>query len=356
MLTERVVEFAVRHREHLRPRRIRRDDVLVECDRQAVFRKVQRRERGEILQIRVIIVKISFAEALLRDLLVDIPINALLQRVSLQIALLRGQRVQRQEFARRQVKVPRAGGGIRMHAAVVGVALGRDAQELPLGHIGLRHGQLARPKASLCKRARTTLGIELLCLRSDLRRIGLKPCEHVVHLRIEGILRRELRRIDRAAVGRHILRRRVKLAAFRAQLKHRQLVALRHQHRAVVGLVFVFIDLRCNFKMQRALRADLVRRVLLLCAACGKIQCQYAAKQHHPFFHRSLLSGFEEILLKRSQAPASTRRRLWQRAAQGKQAHIDRMPAQRAQRASVPPHSASAHRRFWSAPACFPFF
>ena len=309
------------------------------------------------MQIGIVIGKVYISHVLFFDLIEHLPIDGPLEGRSIAVAAaFVRQIICRQEFSRRQVEVPRAAVAVGMHAAVVGVALGRDAQELPLGHIGLRHGQLARPKASLCKRARTALGIELLCLRSDLRRIGLKPCEHVVHFRIKGILRRELRCIDRAAVGRHILRRRVKLAAFRAQLKHRQLVALRHQHRAVVGLIFVFIDLRCNFKMQRALRADPVRRALLLCAACGKIQCQYAAKQHHPFFHRSLLSGFEEILLKRSQAPVSTRRRLWQRAAQGKQAHIDRMPAQRAQRASVPPHSASAHRRFWSAPARSPHF
>ena len=293
MLTQRVVEFAVRHREHLRPRRIRRDDVLVECDRQAVFRKVQRRERGEILQIRVIIVKISFAEALLRDLLVDIPINALLQRVSLQIALLRGQRVQRQEFARRQIKAPRAGGGIRMHTAVVGVVLRRDAQELPLGHVGLRQAQLVRPVASVQKDRCAVFRVELLGLRGHLRRLGLKTREHVVHLRVEGVLRRDLRGVARAAVRRHVLRQRVELAVLRAQFEHRQFVALRQKHRAVVGLVLVFVDLRRDFKVQHA---RLRRRVVLRpagrsCAAGGQIQRQHAAKQQrHPFFHSVLLS------------------------------------------------------------------
>ena len=229
----------------------------------------------------------------MRDLLVDIPINALLQRVSLQIALLRGQRVQRQEFARRQIKAPRAGGGIRMHAAVVGVVLRRDAQELPLGHVGLRQAQLVRPVASVQKGRCAVFRVELLGLRGHLRRLGLKPREHVVHLRVEGVLCRELRGVARAAVRRHVLRQRVELAVLRAQFEHRQFVALRQKHRAVVGLVLVFVNLRCDFKVQRA---RLRRRVVLRpagrsCAAGGQIQRQHAAKQQrHPFFHSVLLS------------------------------------------------------------------
>ena len=126
-----------------------------------------------------------------------------------------------------------------------------------------------------------------------LRRLGLKPCEHVIHLRVEGILRRELRGVARAAVRRHVLRQRVELAALRAQFEHRQFVALRQKHRAVVGLVLVFVNLRRDFKVQRA---RLRRRVVLRpagrsCAAGGQIQRQHAAKQQrHPFFHSVLLS------------------------------------------------------------------
>ena len=229
----------------------------------------------------------------MRDLLVDIPINALLQRVSLQIALLRGQRVQRQEFARRQIKAPRAGDEIRMYAAVVSVILCRDAQKLTVGHIGLRQTEFARPVTAVQKDRCAVFRIELLGLCGHLRRLGLKPCEHVIHLRVEGVLRRELRGVARAAVRCHVFGQRVELAVLCAQLEHRQFVALRQKHRAVVGLVLVFVDLRRDLKVQRA---RLRRRVVLRpagrsCAAGGQIQRQHAAKQQrHPFFHSVLLS------------------------------------------------------------------
>ena len=228
----------------------------------------------------------------MRDLLVDIPINALLQRVSLQIALLRGQRVQRQEFARRQIKAPRAGDEIRMYAAVVSVILCRDAQKLTVGHIGLRQTEFARPVTAQ-KDRRVVFRIEFLRLGGHLRRLGLKTREHVVHLCVEGVLRRELRGFSRTAVRRHVFGQRVELAVLCAQLEHRQFVALHQKHRAVVGLVLVFVNLRRDFKVQRA---RLRRRVVLRpagrsCATGGQIQRQHAAKQQrHPFFHSVLLS------------------------------------------------------------------
>ena len=180
-----------------------------------------------------------------------------------------------------------------MHAAVVSVILRCDAQELSVCHVGLRQAKLARPVAAVQKDRRAVFRVELLGLRGHLRRFGLKAREHVVHLRVEGVLRRDLRGVARATVRRHVFGQRVELAFLRAQLEHRQLVAFCQKHRAVVGLVLVFVNLRRNFKVQRV---RLRRRVVLPPAGCSRaagsqVQRQHAAKQQrHPFFHSVLLS------------------------------------------------------------------
>ena len=79
--------------------------------------------------------------------------------------------------------------------------------------------------------------------------------------------------------------------------------------------------------------------------------------------HRMLLAFFilfsfrgPGSLLKRSQAPPSTRCCLWPRAARDRRARIDPPRAPSERRASAPPRSTRAHRRSWSAPVRFPFF